>query len=393
MATLTWADIAEISHDEAKQSLLEQLDAVGFRATSWQEGDAALATVEMVAEVWHQLSKVAVYIKESALNDTAAGEALTRFAASHYDNQREGAVPAQRRVTLACATGSGPHTFNASDIVIAHPDGPTYRLIDNGDPGVVFPVTLVGGGSQPDLIFEAEVAGSEANKPDTTVNQLVTTLAGVTVAADQSEREGSDEELDRVLRLRNTTKWALLTQYELIDDAVINICLDATQSVTGVVVDSSNPRGAGTFDVYMAEELDTAGAGDIALAQAAIDARVFGSTATPKTALVKASPVALLSLTGTVYYKGGYTSAEMSAATDAALEEFIKAIPLGGYDYYPGPSNVVPINDVEAVIRGVTIGDVYVKKTVVLNSPVDLSVAAFGKVTPGAIILNYVQTT
>ncbi len=391
MSTLNWSDVVEVTHDEAKQTKLELLDAAGYTATSWQEGDPGLAHVELSAEVDVQASKVAVFLKEAGLNETATGEALTRFSRSHYDNERTGSVAAQRRVTLACASTAGPHTFSASDLVLAHPDGPTYRLIDNGDPGVVFPVTLTSGGSKANLIFEAEVPGAASNKPDNTVRQLVTTLAGVTVTSDVSERDGVDVEQDAVLRVRNRTKWALLTQFELIDDAVINICLNATQSVTGVIVDSQNPRGAGTFDVYMAEEFGTASAGDIALAQSAIDSRVFGSSATPKTCIVYGSTEVPLSISGTVYYKGSYEPAEMEAATLAAIEAYVKLIPLGGFDFYPGPSNVVPINDVEAEIRSVEIGGQLVSKTVSLNSPADLNVAAFGKVTVGTIALTFTR--
>lgn len=391
MPTLNWADVVEVTHDEAKQAKLEQLDAAGYTATSWQEGDAGLAHVELSAEVDVQVSKLAVFVKESALVPTAKGEALTRLSKSHYDNDRDGAVSAQRRVTLTCASTAGPHTFDASDLVIAHPDGPTYRLIDNGDPGVVFPVTLASGSSQPDLIFEAEVAGSAANKSPNSVTQLVTTLAGVTVSSDLIERSGSDEESDATLKTRDITKWALLTQYELIDDAVINICLTATQSVTGVIVDSQNPRGAGTFDVYMAGALETASAGDIALAQAAIDARVFGSTATPKTAIVFGAPEVDLNLSGTVYYKGSYEPTDVEDSVLSVLEEYVKLVPLGGYNFYPGPSNVVPINDIEAEIRAAAIGGQVVEKTVVLTSPSDLTVTSFGKVVLGTISLTFTR--
>lgn len=391
MPTLNWADVVEVTHDEAKQSKLDQLDAAGYTATSWQEGDPALAHVELSAEIDVQVSKLAVFMKESALVTTATGEALTRLSKSHYDNDRAGAVAAQRRVTLSCAAGSGPHTFDASDLVIAHSEGPTYRLIDNGDPGVVFPVTLASGGSQPDLIFEAEIAGAAGNEPDNTVTQLVTTLAGVTVSSDLVEREGSDSETDAVLKVRDTTKWALLTQYELIDDAVINICLTATNAVTGVAVNSQNPRGAGTFDVYMAGELETASAGDITLAQDAIDRRVFGSSATPKTCIVNPAPEVDLNLVGTVYYKGSYEPDEVETATLLALEEYVKLIPLGGFDYYPGPSNVVPINDVEAEIRAAAISGQVVEKTVVLTSPSDLSVTSYGKVVLGTIALTFTR--
>lgn len=396
MALLNWSDIVEILHDEAKQTCLDLLESVGFSATSWQEGEPSLANVELSAEIWAQLSKVAVYLKGAFLNKTASGEALTRFSDSHYDNQRGGSVAAQRRITLSCAATAGPHTLNIGALVIASPDGPTYRNIDDGV--TVYPVSLSSGGSVDDLIFEAEVAGAASNKAVGSVTILQTTLAGVTVTSDTIERFGTDAESDPTLQTRNTTKWALLTEFELIDDAVRNIALTAAGpagggAVTDAVVDSTNPRGAGTFDVYMASELATAAVGDIALAQAAIDARVFGSGATPKTCLVFGAPAVPLNFTGTVYYQGSYEEADLDLATQTALEEFIKLIPLGGYDFYPGPSNVVPINDVESVIRDVQLGGQEVKKTVVLTAPVDLAVVPFGKVTPGTMTLAYVRVS
>lgn len=389
MAILNWADIVEITHDDAKQSILDLLDSVGFTATSWHEGEPALGCVELSAEIWSQLSKVAVFLKGAFLNSTAAGETLTRFSDSHYDNQRAGAVAAQRKVTLSCAATAGPHTINLGAVVLAHPDGPTYRNVADGV--TVYPATLPSGGSLAGLVFEAEVAGGDANKAPNTVLILQTTLAGVTVTSDVPVRDGSDAQSDPVLRTRNKTKWALLTKYELIDEAVTNIALAATQGITGVVVDSQNPRGAGTFDVYMAGDLTTASAGNITLAQTAIDKLVFGSSATPKTALVFGAPTVALNFTGTVYYQGSYLPTDMQTATDAAIDEFIKLIPLGGFDFYPGPSNVVPVNDVEAVLRDVQIGDQAVRKTVVLTAPSDLLVTPFGKVIRGTITLNYVQ--
>lgn len=396
MAILNWADIVEITHDDAKQAELDLLESVGFSANSWQEGEPGLALVEMVAEVWVQVSKLAVFLKSFALNATSTGEALEKFSDSHYDNQRGGAVAAQRRIALACAATSGPHTINVGDLVLADADGPTVRNIDDGV--TVYPVTLPSGGSVAGLIFEAEIAGAAANKAPGSYTNLVTTLAGVIVASDAIERSGTDKEPEATLKTRNTTKWALLTEFEVIDDAVKNIVLLAAGAaggggVTDAVVDSTNPRGAGTFDVYMAEELVPASVGDIALAQAAIDLRVFGSSDTPKTCLVFASPVAALNIAGTIYYQGSYEPTEMSDATELAIEEFIKTIPLGGFDFYPGPSNVVPVNDVETMLKEVKIGDQTVKKTVVLTSPTDLPVAPFGKVTIGTIALTFTRVT
>lgn len=392
MASLNWGDVVEILHDEAKQTLLTLLDSVGFTATSFQEGDPSLADIELSAEIWAQLSKVSVFLKNFALNSTSTGEALTNFSNSHYDNQRAGAIAAQRRVTLTCAATSGPHTINLGAIVLAHPDGDTYRNIADGV--TVYPATLASGGSLSGLVFEAEIAGLGASgKAPQTVTILQTTLAGVTVTSDIAERDGSDQESDAVLKVRNTTKWALLTQFELIKDAVINIALEATFGVTAVEVNDQNPRGAGTFDVYMAGELVTASGGDVTLAQAALDARVFGSGSTPKTCLVFAAPTTPLNFTGTIYYKGSYSTTDLADATTAALKEYIKLIPLGGFDFFPGPSNVVPVNDLEDVLRAVQVGGQAVSKTVVLNSPADLSVPAFNKVILGTVTLTFTRVT
>lgn len=388
MPILNWADVVEVTHDEAKQSLLTFLETVGFAATSWQEGSVPLACVELSAELWASLSQFTVFLKTMALNPTSEGVALTKFSDSHYDNQREGAVAAQRLVTLACAAGSGPHTINLGAVVLQHDDGPTYRNIVGGS--VVYPAVLPSGGSLAGILFEAEVAGSEANKADNTVTQLVTTLAGVTVTSDVVEKLGSDEESDPVLRERNRTKWPRLTEFELIADACINIALNATDAVTGVYVDDQNPRGEGTFDIYMAGELTTASGDDVTAAQAAFDARVFGSGATPKTCLVFAAATTPLNPVATIYYKGSYELADLQDAALAALEEFVKPIPLGGFDYYPGPSNVVPINDIEAALKAFTIAGQAVEKTVVMSGG-DIAVPVHDKVILGAPTLTFTQ--
>jgi hypothetical protein len=400
MASVNWSDIVEILHDEAKQALVDMLDSVGYTATSWQEGEPGLAHVELSAEIWAQVSKVAVFLKGAYLNATSSGEALTNFADSFYDNKRFGAVAAQRTISLACAASAGPYTLapdGTHDVIIQHPDGPTIRLIDDGV--TVFPVTLPSGGSVSGLLFEAEVAGAAANKAPNTYTILLTTLAGVTVTSDTQARPGTDAEPDPTIKLRNKTKWALLTKFELIDAAVRNICIVAgAGAITDAVVNSTNPRGAGTFDVYVTGELETASVTDVANAQAAIDRYVFGSSATPKTALVFAAPGVDLNVTGTVFYQGSYDPIDLAAATQAALEEFIKLIPLGGYDFYPGPSNVVPVNDIETAIKETQIGGQDVKKTVVLTDVngggvANLLVTPFGKVQPGTFNLTYTRVT
>jgi hypothetical protein len=392
MPILSWSDIVEITHDEAKQSCLDYLSAVGFAASSWQEGSVPLAMVELTAEVWSQLSNVAVFMKTMAMNDTSSGDALTQYSSSQYDNVRNQATSARRRTALSCAATSGPYTFNVGDLVLEHADGPTYRNVDDGV--TVYPVTLPSGGSLTGLIFEAEVAGSAANKNEQTVTKLVTTRAGVTVSSDLIERVGLDAETDPRLQVRNKTKWSLLTRFELIRDAVIQLALSAADGITVVAVDDQNPRGAGTFDVYIAGDTSTAGVDDVAAAQALIDRFVMGSGAPEPRDKVIAATEQPLDVTATIYFQGSFSQIDLETATVNALLELIKAIPLGGFDFAPGPSHVVPFNDLTDVLREVKVAGQSVKKTVVMTSPSsDTGVASFSKVVLGTTNLTFVQTS
>jgi len=392
MPTLNWSDIVEVTHDEAKQTCLDYLETVGFAATSWQEGSVPLACVELSAEIWSQLSKVAVFLKTMGLNDTAQADALTRYSSSQYDNARNQATTAQRTISLSCSVDAGPHTFNVGDLVIEHPDGPTYRNIE--DDVNTYPVTIPSGGSVSSLVFEAEVAGEEANKAANSVNRMVTTLAGVTISSDQILRSGSNAETDPRLQQRNKTKWALLTRFELIRDAVIQLTLSSSPGITVVEVDDKNPRGAGTFDVWIAGDLTTATDPDVTAAQALLERYVLGSNAPVPIVFVRKAYEQQLNITGFVYYKGAFPESDMRSATLAALNEFIKTIPLGGFDFFPGPTQVVPKNDIEDVIREVRIADQPVSKTVKIDLPTDnVDVASHYKVTLGVVNLTFVRST
>lgn len=386
MPILLWSQIVEVTHDEAKQDLLDLLDSVGFTATSWQEGSVPLAMVEIGAEIWSKLSGVAVFLKGMALNETAEGEGLTRFSASHYANTRRPSTTAQRKITLTCSATEGPHSIALGAVVLANSvTGKTVRNV--AGLAVVYPATLPSGGTL-QLLFEAESGGSGHNLANGSYTSLVTTLAGVTVSEDLRDRDGTDEESDPLLKVRNSSKWALLTEFELIKDAVENIALNAHAGIKIVGVDDNNPRGAGTFDVYLAGDTTTflPGAQEIVDAQAAFDKRVFGPKppAADARCLVKEAAAAPLDLAGSIFYDGNFAQADVKAAVEAALIAFLKTIPLGGFDFSPGPAATVPKNDIESVIKETTIGGQKPVKTVQLTTPLaDLSVASFSKVTQG----------
>jgi hypothetical protein len=260
---------------------------------------------------------------------------------------------------------------------------------------VVYPYVLASGGSNT-FLFEAETAGAQANIASDPTNTgvsttftLVTTLAGVTITSHSLYRSGVDQESDERLLERDQLKWAgELGTLELFDDRVKALALNATSAVTTVGVDSTNPRGQGTFDVYVAELDSTASAEDISQVQLAIDLRTMGRNNSPKTCIVYGAPEVDVDIEGVIYFTGS-DAATILTAVEAALLAFIRAAPCGGYSFVPGAQHVIAREDLSAIMRDATFDAGATKATVVLSTPAsDIPVASFGKVVRGSWVIR-----
>src|SRR5690606_5098552 len=224
---------------------------------------------------------------------------------------------------------------------------------------------------------------------------------------------------DERLKARNASKVATRA-LEPIRDTIENLALEAAPAVTAVGIDDENPRGAGTFDVYLAGDLATATqedvdavqapldarvSGDLATAtqedvdavQAALDARVFGDTSgDPNTRpgyAVAATPLAL-DITATVYYSPAFEAAAVQAGVEAALLAFVRSIPLGGFDYSSALEDVVPVTEIAAAIKNATVnGQQGAVRAVVIATPsADVEPDPFEKVIPGTWTLTFTPT-
>jgi hypothetical protein len=390
MAALNWNDVVELTRAQVKQSKLLLLEDIGYTGTSWQPFSQAALLVEMTSEADVQNSRIAVFLKNAFMPDTATGETHTRTAKSFYNIDRNDAESAQHLVTLACSATAGPHTINVGDLVVSHEQsGRTLRLVAGN--GVTFPTVLASGGTVT-LLFEAEVAGADANFADALSAEdvtlaLVTTLAGVTITSHVLEQEGVDEEDDPRLREREQLQWAMLTEGEDIDESIKGRCMSASDAIRFVVVDSTNPRGAGTFDVYIAGLDATSSDNDVALAQAKLRSRYFGQDSIVQ---VKKAPEAAVDLAGPVYFSGAYTAGDLQTVVEPALTAYLRGIPLGGLDFSPGPKNVIPVNDIESVIREAVETLTGKPSTVQLTTPsADLAIANFARPVRGSWNLAY----
>jgi hypothetical protein len=387
MSTLNYGDVIEVSPDDCKQSSLILLDTVGFTATSWPEFSQASLHLELNAEFRSENSKIAVYLRDAFLLANARGEALTKLAASHYLIDRNLADEAEVLVTLTCDATGGPHSIDLGELTLTHLDsGQTYRNIETS--GVTYPHTLSTSTSIT-LRFQAEVAGSAANVADLVGIEnnrlnLDTTLDGVSITSYALDISGVDEESDDRLKERCSLKWVRTQGVGNTNEKIQAIAYEAAPAVTTVAVDDTNPRGAGTFDVYIAGLDATASTEDVVDVQVAVDLQTFGSTATPKTAQVYAAPEVPLAISGILYFSGA-TKTAVDEAVETALTAFIRSIPGGGFSYFPGPQHTVQKNDIESVIREAAIEAGATRATVVLTTPTgDTTVALHGKVVAGA---------
>lgn len=384
---LGFDQIQEVSIDEARQEILEILEDVGFAATSWQEFSIPRALTDIGAWIWSGATQLAVALKEAGYSETATGTALTRLSQSHYQNTRREAGAEIHLVTLACASGEGPHTIQAGAFSAKNANGYIFTNIPDevsvGGPlyPANYPVNLASGGTL-QILLQAEEPGENALTANGGLNTIVTTLSGVTITDNTRLINGRNLESDVSLRTRNSLKWALLSA-GLMDDTVEALARDAAPSTDRVVVDSTNPRGPGTLNVWITGVSGNVGAAEKLAAAVAIQRRIMHDP-DGTALLVDDAPLQELNITATVYHLSGYDwTDDLLPLVEAELEAWRRTIPLGGFDY-PEPGRVVALNEIEHVIRRIKFGGIEPIRGVKISTPAsDFTVNSYAHVTQG----------
>lgn len=347
--------------------MIDTLQDFGFQTTGWQPGRIQHTILSACATAAFPFIQLGSALVRGAFNDLSTGSALTLYSKSRFDNTRTAALKTKGPFTIN-NTASVPYNVQIGQVVFTDTSGIEFTNTEAK--------TILASTSGQTLNVEAVLAGESGNIPNSSTLTLVTPLAGVSATNPSpgtdvngdplpwySIQTGVDEESDSALRLRNSTKWGLLS-VERTATAYENLALKQT-GVEKVRVVHDNPRGPGSVDVYVAAASSVLGAGDMAAAQAAFADYTFGTTATwpptitdlaafPDTATrvyVRTPSTLELTINGVVYYDPAYTEAEVKANLKAVLDAFVQNTPLGGYDYSPGPTNVVTLNDVVQAIE------------------------------------------
>ncbi len=332
-----------VTKEDALELVLDQFEALGFPARSYQSGSVNRTEIEYIAELLASASGVTSDISKGGFNDTATDDGLTAFSSSHYENDRVGATRTIGDIKITVASGSGPYSPAIGEVIVEDPDlNLRYRSLT----ALVLTSAAEVTGS-----FQAEVAGGDSNSPSGgDIDTLISSFAGVTVTndADWVTTNGSDAEEDPELKTRNSTKWTLLSENSP-KGIFISWALAAASAVTRASVDDTNAAGTGTVEVFIADEVAGLGAPTTTTVLDYINLRKSLGT----TVLVSEANSLDVTVTYVATYDSGVFDNDTLAETavEDALNVFRKSFAVGGEG--PVGSEVLPLGSLYAAANAV----------------------------------------
>jgi uncharacterized phage protein gp47/JayE len=296
--------------------------SVGVDTSTWQAGDPTRSLFHVEAEELSTLEAIVVQFIASGFLDYATGDWLKILAEQVYGVTVPEATYASTTVTLTNA-GGGVYTIEANDLTFkCSATGKTYHNTTGG--------TLASGPATTlNVTVEADEAGSESSAGATEIDELVTTLLGVT-CSNATAAVGTDEQAEATTRQQCRDKLGSLSPNGPSDAYAYvarNSTLTGTTEVTRVrVYPDSN---TGDVQVYLAGAGGAVGSPVVTAVEAAI---VQWSNPLCNTPAVASASAVTVDVTYAlwVYESVNKTSGEIEAAVEAALEEMFAARPIGG---------------------------------------------------------------
>ncbi len=304
--------------------LLARLADAGFPVTAWQTGGAARTQVAVDVVTLAELYALVVQIGKGWSLDDAAGAWLTLHAYSRYRVARILATFARHTVTLTAASGAGPYSITAGQLVVVNALGIRFRSTNTSTETVVHgtPITLT---------VEAQTAGTKGNTAPSAV--VTPALAGVSMAWVARTVSAVDEELDAPLRQRCRDRWATLAPAGATQATYrywLTSAVDGSDVPCGITrVAFPTPPGDGTVPVWVAGASGQISAPQLTAAQAYVEAR-RPHTDTPDIDHATEVTVDVSGLT--VRFKPGRNTSANQTAVRAAVVEAIDGLDISTGD-------------------------------------------------------------
>lgn len=365
--------------DEAKTAIYDALAAKGVRTTSWKPGAVVRTIVACVAIVLAAFSRLQAMIAEGGFLETAEGVWLDQVAYYVYGVTRSPGSFASGTLTFDNA-GGGVYSGGIGDLVVrSSTTDKTYRNTE--------PFTIGALATGVEIAFSAVELGSDSTAPAGTIDELVTTLSGVTVT-NAAALVGTDEESDVDLRTRCAAKLGVLSPRGAADayEYVARSAVAADGTPIGVTRVRTIPDGVGGVDVYVATAsggvtgTDTDPDTDLGAVAAAIweSCEPLAVEAT-----VQSASALTIAVTYELWVRGrdGARAVDIEPLVADALAEYLSQVPIGGDGGYVRQSAIEAVigsvrDDVTRVVVTVPSGDLAL---LLANAPV------LGTVTATAI--------
>lgn len=371
------ANLLDLIVEETKAAIydfaLTVADGLSLDTTTWRPGDPTRSLYWVLAEKLEAWEGVTADFIKAAFLDYATGDMLVIHAYQQFGYVADVATHASCTVRLTNG-GGGQFTIDVDDLTVKDTaTGKTYR---NTTEGVLDPLGTL------NLTFVADETGSASNAAVGEIDDLVTTLLGVTVS-NTTAAVGTDAESESSIRDGCRAKLDSLSP----NGAAGAYAYVATNSTLTGDTETTRVRVYGDTEtndvsvVIAGASGAIVGAGVVALVQAAI---LEWCTPLTTTAVVVSATNVPIAVTYTIYIyqRVSQTDTEVKATIAADLLEAFTSRPIGG-DIISPASGKIYASFIESVIRSAYPDDTF---HVVMSAPaVDTALTTTQVATLGTV--------
>lgn len=327
--------LAAPTSDEALATLLAFLQLGGFPATSWQSGSAGPVLTNMEAQFFASLANAIAKVAAGGYlarpgdpTSGAQGPWLDLLGEQIFQDKRGQAAFTVGNVTLVDAANAGPFTITPNGLTVSEVSKAFLFQSTNATN-----LTLPLGGSLT-LAVQAANAGAAYNLAPGTINTLITSLPGVTVANLASGGQtwitavGIDAETDDFYTARLAAKWSTL---------------GSGSDEGAYFYNATTPSVTGTLEVTQCRVFAVGGLVNVVIAGAngpvsitalqAVDAAIQAKRPMTDQAVTVNATASQTVIAGTLYVKGTSDTAATLSAVQVALAQLFRTVPIGGTLY------------------------------------------------------------
>lgn len=293
--------------------------------TSWHAGSTVRTIVEKDGEANEDFALAIQNVAKGGFLSTAADLWLDLWLEEMYDLTRTAGVAAQHACLLTDSASTGPHNIVAGQLVASTATGLRYSNVNGG--------TLLSGMTL-SLTFQAEQRGTAYNVDVGVINQLLTSLPGVSISNTSITTQGRNRETDDEAKARAKLRWGSLGVGG-VEDAYRLWALEASSDVTRVLA-KADPDVAGGILVLLAGPAGAVDSDAVDAVELALATRIpFGSVLEVESAVETSVHVA-----ATIYVAAGYSSSAL-----ASLSANLTALFQGGANSIGETLPGIPISD------------------------------------------------